>query len=171
MTIIPLTPAAGSTVFSTVCLAHRNSDLLVREVERLRIAVRQTKQNHPFDILAWVTLPDHLHCVWRLPEGDLAVGQRWGRIKSRFTKSVRDADVDLVQDMKTNAERLFSGSQPVQGAVPVWQKRFWQHHIRGAAEIEHHVQYCWNAPVRQGLVAQPQDWEFSSIHRDIKLVA
>jgi len=25
---------------------------------------------HPFKIDAFVLLPDHLHCVWTLPEGD-----------------------------------------------------------------------------------------------------
>ncbi|MEM1233992.1 MAG: transposase [Pseudomonadota bacterium] len=78
---------SGVPVFFTVCLAHRGSDLLVREVALLR-AVTEVTAAHPFEILAWVVLPDHLHAVWRMPVGDRAYGQRWGAIKSRFSRGV-----------------------------------------------------------------------------------
>ncbi|MEM6728717.1 MAG: hypothetical protein AAF618_09470 [Pseudomonadota bacterium] len=55
--------ASGAPVFFTVCLAHRASDLLVREVETLRRAVADVKGERPFEILAWVVLPDHMHAV------------------------------------------------------------------------------------------------------------
>lgn len=60
----------GASVFFTVALADRRSRLLVEEVEALRKAVRITKAEHPFQIDAWVVLPDHLHALWTLPEGD-----------------------------------------------------------------------------------------------------
>ena len=43
----------GALVFFTVCLAHRDSDLLVREIETLRQAVREVKADRPFEIMAW----------------------------------------------------------------------------------------------------------------------
>ena len=79
----------GATVFFTVNLADRSSDLLVREIETLREAVAQTRAERPFKINAWVVLPDHMHCVWRLPDDDMNYSQRWGRIKSRFTRDLR----------------------------------------------------------------------------------
>ena len=75
----------GCTVFFTVALARRGNDLLVREVDRLRDAVRVTMQERPFTIVAWVVLPDHLHAVWTLPEGDRDYSTRWGAIKARFS--------------------------------------------------------------------------------------
>lgn len=60
----------GAYVFFTVALADRGSRLLVEEVERLRAAVRDTMRERPFRVDAWVVLPDHLHAVWTLPEGD-----------------------------------------------------------------------------------------------------
>jgi hypothetical protein len=30
-----------------------------------------------------------------------------------------------------------------------------------------HVAHCWENPVKQGLVARPADWPYSSIHREI----
>lgn len=60
----------GATIFFTVALADRRSDLLVREIDRLRDAVRQTRRERPFGIEAWVVLPDHMHCIWTMPEDD-----------------------------------------------------------------------------------------------------
>ncbi|HUS53600.1 MAG TPA: hypothetical protein VMY41_06295 [Thermohalobaculum sp.] len=60
----------GATIFFTVALAERGSDLLVREIDRLRDAVQATRNARPFGIDAWVVLPDHLHCVWTLPDSD-----------------------------------------------------------------------------------------------------
>jgi REP element-mobilizing transposase RayT len=40
----------------------------------------------PFTIDAMVALPDHLHAVWTLPEGDTDFAIRWGLIKSGFSR-------------------------------------------------------------------------------------
>ncbi len=79
---------AGATVFFTVALQERGARLLVEEVERLREAVRLTRVERPFAVEAWVVLPDHLHAVWTLPEGDGDYGVRWGAIKGRFSRWV-----------------------------------------------------------------------------------
>ena len=61
---------AGASYFFTVNLRDRRSDLLTRHVDVLRDAVRVTRNRHPFEIDAWVVLPDHMHCLWTLPAGD-----------------------------------------------------------------------------------------------------
>jgi len=35
-----------------------------------------------------VVLPDHLHAVWTLPEGDADFARRWRLIKSAFSRSL-----------------------------------------------------------------------------------
>ena len=60
----------GATIFFTMVLADRGARLLTDRVEQLRQAVRVTRSERPFAIEAWVVLPDHMHCVWTLPEGD-----------------------------------------------------------------------------------------------------
>ena len=65
---------AGGTYFFTVNLLERKNDLLVRHVDALRDAVRGVRgvrEARPFHIYAWAVLPDHMHCVWTLPEGDV----------------------------------------------------------------------------------------------------
>jgi putative transposase len=60
----------GGCFFFTVNLADRRLRLLTENVEALRSAFRETRQRHPFTIDAMVVLPDHLHAVWTMPEGD-----------------------------------------------------------------------------------------------------
>jgi putative transposase len=51
----------GGTYFFTVNLANRRSDLLVREIETLRAAIRAVRLATPFHSDAWVVLPDHAY--------------------------------------------------------------------------------------------------------------
>jgi putative transposase len=79
----------GGTFFFTVNLLERNpNDLLVRHIDVLRHAVKETRQRQPFHIDAWVVLPDHLHCVWTLPAGYTDNSGRWRSIKQIFSKSM-----------------------------------------------------------------------------------
>lgn len=142
----------GGTVFFTVALAARGSTLLVDEIDRLRAAVGLTRRARPFDVLAWVVLPDHMHCVWRLPPGDSEFGQRWGAIKARFSRGLPPG-----ARRASHVQRRESG---------IWQRRFWEHHIRGPADLEAHLAFCHADPVRHGLVTRPEDWAFSTFHRE-----
>ena len=61
---------AGGCYFFTENLLERSpNDLLVRNIDTLREAVREVRQRWPFRIDGWVVLPDHLHCIRTLPEG------------------------------------------------------------------------------------------------------
>jgi putative transposase len=133
----------GARVFFTVTLAERGSDLLLREIGRLRHAVRATRAERPFGVDAWVVLPDHLHCVWTLPEGDADFSTRWSVIKARFALSV-----------PAGPRRP---SHVARRERAVWQRRFWEHHIRDTEDYALHVRYCWFNPVKHGLVAHPTD--------------
>ncbi|WP_237763201.1 REP-associated tyrosine transposase [Thiobacillus denitrificans] len=79
----------GSTYFFTVALADRKSALLIDQADRLREAIRVVKLRHPFEIVAMVVLPDHLHAVWRLPPGDADYPTRWSLIKAGFSRSIQ----------------------------------------------------------------------------------
>ena len=153
--------SSGATIFFTVCLADRRSDLLVREVGLLRDAVRKTRRERPFEIIAWVVLPDHLHCIWRLPVGDSDFSVRWGAIKSRFARSVRR--VGIIPTLPRTASKIRKGD------AGFWQRRFWEHHIRTQEELNALIRYCWFNPVKHRLVERPCDWPYSSFHRDVRL--
>ncbi|HTZ70851.1 MAG TPA: transposase, partial [Acetobacteraceae bacterium] len=76
----------GGCFFFTVNLRDRRADTLVRHIDALRQAVRVTRANQPFEIDAWVVLPDHMHCLWTLPPGDADFPSRWRAIKISFSK-------------------------------------------------------------------------------------
>jgi putative transposase len=155
-------PARSSEpVFFTVCLANRRSTALIDHLDILREAVRVTLHDRPVEILAWVVLPDHMHAVWRMPDNDRNYSQRWGRIKSRFSRDACRAG--LVPPIPP------PGCQPRKGELGIWQPRFWEHHCRDRRDLQEHIRYCWMNPVKHGLVERPADWEATSIHRDIRL--
>ena len=71
----------GATYFFTVNLLDRNSRLLTERIAILRQAVARVRILMPFYIDAWVVLPDHMHCLWTLPEDDGNFPKRWQAIK------------------------------------------------------------------------------------------
>jgi putative transposase len=77
---------AGGSFFFTVNLAERRLRLLTDNIDKLRVAFRETRRRHPFEIAAMVVLPDHLHSIWNLPEGDAEFSTRWRLIKSAFSR-------------------------------------------------------------------------------------
>jgi putative transposase len=145
----------GASIFFTVALADRSSRLLVERVDVLRQAVRETLRERPFGIDAFVVLPDHLHCVWTMPAGDADFSVRWKEIKAGFTKALGQT-------------RPRSDSKIAKGEAGIWQRRFWDHHIRDEADHAAHVRYCWINPVKHGFVERAADWPYSSIHRDVR---
>ena len=142
----------GATIYFTVALAAPGADTLVRAIAPLRQAVRVTRMERPFQIDAWVVLPDHMHCIWTLPEGDADFSTRWSVIKARFSRA-----------MQPTTRRSSHDKRREHG---LWQRRFWEHHIRDQEDLSCHVRHCWDNPVKHGLVDHPRHWPFSSYHRD-----
>src|ERR1700681_3948620 len=78
----------GGSYFFTVNLADRRSRLLTEHIELLRGAFRGVHLGHPFTIEATVVLPDHLHAIWTLPEGNAGFATRWRLIKAAFSRGL-----------------------------------------------------------------------------------
>ena len=142
----------GGTYFFTVNLAERSGSLLTDRIDDLRRIVRNVKRSHPFDILAWVVLPDHLHAIWILPEDDGDCATRWMLIKAGFSRSIPKGE-------RVRASRLAKGERGV------WQRRFWEHLIIDDDDLARHVDYVHINPVKHGHAARAADWPYSSIHR------
>src|SRR6266849_6506919 len=95
---------AGGSFFFTVNLAERRLRLLTEHIDGLRTAFRETRRRHPFTLDAMVVLPDHLHTVWTLPEGDADFATRWRLIKSAFSRNL--ATSERISDSRaTKGER------------------------------------------------------------------
>lgn len=114
-------------------------------------------QRYPFEIDAIVVLPEHLHCIWTLPEGDADYSTRWRLIKTMFSRRCGDEVRGEV-----SAARRHKKEQAV------WQRRFWEHVIRDQEDWVRHVEYIHYNPVRHGLAKAPKDWEYFSFHRYVQ---
>ncbi|MDU8943456.1 REP-associated tyrosine transposase [Ovoidimarina sediminis] len=148
----------GGAYFFTVALEDRSQTTLVDHVDALRAVYAQTKAERPFRCDAFVVLPDHLHAVWTLPEGDADFSMRWRIIKARFSQAVSRRVGGFHR----------SASKRRKGELGIWQRRFWEHCIRDEADHQAHVRYCWLNPVKHGHAARAAEWPYSSIHRDIR---
>lgn len=146
----------GGLYFFTVVTQHRRPVLTQAQTRQLlRQAIIEVRRRFPFCIHAWILLPDHIHCIWELPEGDADFGKRWALIKAGVSKGVQA--VPAVNDSQARRrERGF------------WQRRFWEHRIRDEEDYRKHMDYLhWN-PMKHGLVTRVSDWPSSSFHRLVR---
>ena len=145
----------GGTWFFTINLANRSSRLLIERVDTLRDVVREVRQRHPFEIVAWVVLPDHIHAIWTLPPDDADFPTRWALIKAGFSRRIAPGE-------NINVARATKGERGI------WQRRFWEHLIRDEDDLARHVDYIHINPVKHGHAVKASDWPWSSIHRYIR---
>ena len=98
-----------------------------------------------------MVLPDHIHAVWTLPEGDNDFPRRWRVIKDLFSRRV-------------NPGELLSPSRSSHGERGIWQRRYWEHAIRDDRDFVASVNYVHFNPVKHGYVSNAIDWPYSSFH-------
>lgn len=134
----------GGIYFFTVVTFDR-APIFINEgrVEVLRQAFRKVMAAHPFQVDAMVVLPEHLHCIWRMPEGDADYSSRWREIKKAASRQISTTT-------NNRNERM------------VWQRRFWEHTIRDEEDWRKHVDYIHYNPVKHGLSSRPGEWRWSS---------
>lgn len=107
-----------------------------------RTTLRHTQQLHPFVMLGYVFLPDHMHLLLR-PTG-----------QSNFSK--------IMQSAKSYFTHAYKDARGIEGKMKFWQKRFYDHVIRDEADLANHLHYLHYNPVKHGYVARPEAWPHSS---------
>jgi putative transposase len=151
----------GGTYFFTLA-THKRRKFLTDETSRrcLEEAMQTVQNSYAFTIVALVLLPDHLHTVWTLPQGDANYPTRWKRIKEEFTKSYL---------AKGGIELPVSESRRRKKERGVWQRRYWEHTVRDEDDLKRCVDYThWN-PKKHGYVKRVRDWEYSTFHEFVRL--
>ena len=141
----------GGTYFFTVALAERKGSCLVDEIGLLRNSLRKVRSSHPFELVAMVVLPEHLHCIWTLPEDDSDYAIRWKKLKAHFSMGLP----------KTENQ---SQSRQAKGERRIWQRRYWEHTIRSDEDLRRHVDYIHFNPMKHGHVSRVVDWPHSTFH-------
>ena len=139
----------GGTYLFTV-VTHGRKPFLCDEdkLDRLKDAFKYVMKKQPYRIDALVILPDHLHCVWTLPEDDADFSSRWLKLKRYFSIGI---------ETTTNHRRKKN----------VWQNRFWEHLIRDQEELHRCFDYIHYNPVKHGYVNRPCDWLYSTFKQHV----
>jgi putative transposase len=150
----------GGTYFFTAVTDGRQPILTIDASRTfLHEAIRQTRDRWPFEIDAWVLLPDHLHTMWTLPPGDADYSRRWAFLKKVFTKAYLAAG---------GAEATRTIGRVRDGRWGVWQPKFWEHTIRDDEDYARHFHYLHYNPVKHGLTARVVDYPHSTFHRHVR---
>jgi len=140
----------GGTYFFTVVTYNRKPILCTEKaIQRLKQAFQSTKSKYPFQLEGLVVMPDHLHCIWQLPEHDHDFSKRWNMIKRHFS-------VGMTGEVNKRREKN------------IWQRRFWERVIRNEDDLHNYFDYIYYNPVKHGYVNKPFDWTYSTFRRDVK---
>jgi len=147
----------GCFVFTLV--THQRQKILTEEINIARIndAFKIEMAKRPFTIEAFVLLPDHLHTIWKLPDGDHNYSMRWSAIKRYFSTGC------------VGVKHVLSDSRRQKREKAVWQRRFWEHTIQDEEDWRKHLDYLHYNPVKHGYVVSPKDWPYSSFHRCVQM--
>tara|TARA_R110002094_G_scaffold171525_1_gene153478 strand:+ start:1911 stop:2456 length:546 start_codon:yes stop_codon:yes gene_type:complete len=142
------------TYFLTLRLADRRSDLLVRRIDDLRRAMRETLVQHPLHIDAIAVLPAVIHLLWTLPPGDCNLAARIGMLKCGFSRAISPPPTHSLARIRRRDKGI-------------WQRHHWVHALRDGADFNRHRNLIYHCPVHADLCAHPRDWPHTSLHRDL----
>ena len=132
------------TYFVTANCASKRSIFQVERHASLFFDILQLNREH-YKLHAFVIMPDHFHLLFT--PGDIALERCLQLIKGGFSRRYH----------------LELG-----GLRDVWQKGFADHRIRDRADYDKHLRYIEQNPVAAGLVASPEEYEWSSASRMLR---
>ena len=108
----------------------------------LRDVIKRCRQRYHFLVLGYVIMPDHVHAII-VPRPSDTISAVMRYIKGTFARTY-------------NAKRTSGGA--------VWQPKFYDTGVRSMRELRTRIRYIEENPVQARLVAQPEQYPFSSAH-------
>lgn len=150
----------GGIYFFTV-VTYKRLPILTDEPARqiLHQAWYEVKEQFPFETIAACLLPDHIHCIWKLPEADANYPVRWKEIKRRFT---------IQYQAEVGPGELRNASRQKKHEAAIWQRRYWEHMLKDERDLETHLDYVHYNPIKHGYVTRAAEWPYSSFLRYVR---
>ncbi|MFZ0285545.1 MAG: transposase [Terriglobales bacterium] len=140
--------------FITCSCYHRQRWLGSAKRRDLFLAVlEQVRGRYDFVVVGYVVMPEHIHLLISEPEkGD----------PSRVMQAIKQGFARRV--LKQMRRRRAVGQQGLfdDAAEHVWQHRFYDFNVWSGRKRIEKLKYMHRNPVRQGLVAEPEQWQWSS---------
>jgi putative transposase len=139
-----LAPQEIRTFFISTVTWGRRSILQTDRMATLLIDVmRDNVAKNRMSIHEFVIMRDHIHVILT-PAADQSLEKCVQFIKGGFS-------------FRAKKELQFNGE--------IWQDRPMEHRIVDARDYEQHREYLIANPVKAGYVSAPEEWQWSSIHR------
>ena len=122
-------------------VTYRRIPVLIEHIDLFQKAQNNVKSNTPFELIAWIILPDHHHFI---------------------IDPVRQNISNIMQRLKMSFASLYRKAHGIRSGR-VWQNRFWDHIIRDEDDLRRHIDYIHFNPVKHGIVKSPFEWKHSSV--------
>jgi|WetSurMetagenome_2_1015567.scaffolds.fasta_scaffold04053_2 putative transposase len=122
-------------------------------------SLAEARRVHPFDLWAWVFMPEHAHFLIRPHDGVTvaavlrSIKQPVGKTSVAWVRKNHPAFLEHMLDMQPGGRRAYRFWQPGGG----YDRNIWS-----PAELREKIHYIHANPVRRGLVESPRDWPWSS---------
>ena len=140
---------------------YRRLPLLTKERTRQWMvdAMDLSRQKNPFELWAWVIMPEHVHLVL-LPQNDVRIASILTTMKQSVS---RQAMIWLKENAPDFMERLLDEPPGGKRSYRFWQRGGgYDRNLRSTRDIHEKIRYVhWN-PVKRGLVNRPEEWIWSS---------
>jgi putative transposase len=129
---------SGQTHFVTFCCYHRRSLFTDAPAKRIfELALERVRRSYRLFVYGYVVMPEHVHLLMSEPQ--------------RMTLA------DALKSLKQGVSLRLIGD-----ADHFWQKRYYDRNVRDHEEFVEKLRYIHRNPVKRGLCAKPEDWEWSS---------
>lgn len=126
--------SADAMFFITICCAKRGENQLCHD--RVALAIFETlvfrQDRRDWHVHLFLLMPDHCHAIISFP---------------------RDREMKKVISVWKEVAAKKAGVR--------WQRDFFDHRLRSGESYDEKAHYIRMNPVREGLVASPEEWKFA----------
>jgi putative transposase len=124
--------------FITFSCYHRQALLTSPEAKNILVAaLERVRSTYGLRVFGYVVMPEHVHLLLSEPQHDTLA--------------------DAIKSLKQGVSRRLIGE-----AEHFWQKRYYDLNVRDHDQLLEKLRYIHRNPVKRGLCATPEDWEWSS---------
>jgi len=115
----------------------------------------EVRLRHNFHMIGYVVMPEHVHLlVGEPPKGNPSKVLQV--LKQKVSRTLRARRISSAKQL-----RLPFASEENESPA-FWQRRFYEFNVWSTKKVMEKLEYMHDNPVKQKLVARPQDWPWSS---------
>jgi putative transposase len=100
-----------------------------QNVDILLYTIQNVQHIHPFEMLAYVIMPDHVHLLIQTPDDTPNYSP-------------------VIHSIKRNYSFCYKQLHHIDRPIQIWQERFFDHVIRDDTDFDNHLDYIHYNPVK-----------------------